>query len=348
MNAYWTQPQISMRLAQSVCIALLVSFMLLNSSTFAAEALISSNCNRKCGTGFPCPNYSCSPRAGDQVYLINTRCLPGGCGNTLPVDQMTVSRFDAGTGWIDSSVKQLLETESPSGLTSCYVHGNRMNENWVHRRGWAMYHELTRGLPAERNVRFIIWSWPTSPGGGIIQSTRENGVRADDDAYYLGSLINQMPAEEQISLSGFSFGARVISGALHLLGGGSIHARSLDQIAEKNHRYRVVFFAAASSCHWLSPGQYHSQAMSQMDRLLNIHNSSDPMLKRYKVVNQDPNDQALGYIGFCCKLAEGQWEKVTQINACNTIGKDHDWTKIACASYLMNHARVHLLWDAID
>ncbi|PHS12894.1 MAG: hypothetical protein COA78_07625 [Blastopirellula sp.] len=326
---------------------LLLFVLVFSHSTFADEST-SSACYRGCETGYPCPNYSCTPRAGDQVYLINTRCLPGGCGNTLPVDQMTVSRFEAGTGWVDSSVDQLLSTDSPSGVTSFYVHGNRMNEDWAHRRGWAMYHELTRGLPAERNVRFIIWSWPTAPGGGVIQGTRDNATRADDDAYYLGSLINQMPGNEKISLSGFSFGARVISGALHLLGGGSLHARSFDQIAEKENQYRVVFFAAATSSHWLSPDQYHSQAMSQVDRLLNLYNSADPMLKRYKVVNQDPNDQALGYTGFAYKLAEGEWEKVTQINACSTIGKDHDWNKFACAGYFMNQARAHLLWDAIE
>ena len=88
---------------------------------------------------------------------------------------------------------------------------------------------------------------------------------------------------------------------------------------------RVVLLAAAMDNHWWLPGRYHGECFSQVDRLLLLYNSCDPVLRFYPRLDRRRGAQALGYTGFCwtSRLGENA-ERLEQTNVCCRIGKTHD------------------------
>ncbi|RCS54564.1 hypothetical protein DTL42_05345 [Bremerella cremea] len=320
-------------------------FALLLLVVTTANVLADSSGYRESVDGYPCGYHCHTPRPGDEVYMISTRCLPGGCGWELPFEKVQIWHFVVGEGWVSIDWKELTEAESPGGLTSVYVHGNWMNSYWAQRRGWEMYHELTRDLPMDQKVRHVIWSWPTQEEKPALRSVRQNTVRADDDAYYLASYLRTLPTTEKVSLSAFSLGARVVTGACHLLGGGALHGRVLDKSEPNQHGYRVALFSAGVSSCAIWPGGHHGQALNVVDRLYNAFNSCDRVLKHYKLASRRRGDQAAGYIGFA--LTSEQRKKVEQVNAANVLGKEHSWDNVVCAYCVMERARDYLQWKEL-
>ncbi|MFI4876665.1 MAG: hypothetical protein ACIALR_15045 [Blastopirellula sp. JB062] len=289
---------------------------------------------RESDDGYCCPNYHEAIRPGDEIYIVSTRCLPGGCGYQLPVEQMSVERYDGQLGWVESSWEEATAGDQ-FDCTSVFVHGNWMNAWWAKRRGWAMYHEMTRGWNAERRLRYVIWSWPTQPDSKSLASIRRNAARADSEAYYLAWFLSQLPPDEKTSLSAFSLGARVVSGALTLQAGGAINGRMLANRTSGD--YRVVFFAAATTSSAFSNCRRSGVAMSRIERLVNFYNSADPVLKRYWLLAGRGN-KAMGYAG-ASGLNHEAWGKVQQYDGARIMGRDHDWDKYACNAWIMAQAR---------
>ncbi|WP_105353375.1 hypothetical protein [Blastopirellula marina] len=317
-------------------------FALLLLVVSSANIFAESAGHRQTENGYPC-GYAChNPRPGDEVYMVSTRCLPGGCGWELPVENAQIWHYVVGEGWVSIDWKEFTAAESPGGLTSVYVHGNWMDSYWAQRRGWEMYHEVTRDLSMEQKIRHVIWSWPTQEEKHALRSVREHTVRADDDAYYLASYLRTLPTSEQVSISAFSLGARVVTGACHLIGGGALHGRVLEKTEPNEKGYRIALFSAGDSYSAIWPGGHHGQALQVVDRLYNAFNSADRVLKHYKLASQRKGDQAAGYIGF--SLTSDQRQKVEQVNAANILGKEHSWDNVVCAYCLMERGRDYLQW----
>ena len=111
--------------------------------------------------------------------------------------------------------------------TDFYAHGNFESADDASERGLAVYGRISAQAPADQPFRFVIWSWPTDRGKHPLELTRMHARRADVDAYYLGWLVNRMNHQVKVGLMGYSLGARVATGALHLLGGGQLIGLSL-------------------------------------------------------------------------------------------------------------------------
>lgn len=321
-------------------------FALLLLVVFGLPARAESSGYRETENGYRC-GYTChTPRPGDEIYKISTRCLPGGCGWELPVENAQIWHFVVGEGWVPIDWQELTSAESPGGLTSVYIHGNWMDSYWAERRGWEMYHEVTRDLSMEQKIRHVIWSWPTQEEKPALRAVRQHAVRADDDAYYLASYLRTLPTDEQVSISAFSLGARVVTGACHLMAGGMLGGRILEPTERNEKGYRVALFSAGVTCSAIWPGGRNGQALEVIDRLYNAFNSSDRVLKHYKLASQRKGDQAAGYTGFA--LTGDQRQKVEQVNAANVLGREHSWDNVVCAYCLMERARDFLQWRELD
>ncbi|MEX1041432.1 MAG: hypothetical protein WDZ51_12415 [Pirellulaceae bacterium] len=322
------------------CLAILAIFLSLSATTTSAEYFSPTS-------ACPCPpsnsTFGRAVRAGDEVFLVSTRALPSHCQSEMLVGQMRVKRYDPALGWQPDSLAALTEKPSPGGQTQLLMHGNWMDAAWTERRGWEMYHQLIQGLPENQPIRYIIWSWPSDRQPKPLRTTRQNASRSDDEAFYVGWLLSQLPREERVSLIGFSLGARVLSGGLHLLGGGTLRGRALPDHESNTHGYRVAFWAGAVSVS--SPTLYGSrqQAWDQVDSLLNIFNSADPVLRRYHLVTRQKGDRAIGLNGIYVASADNR-EKLTQLNACRIVGKDHAWDRYIGSPTLMQRTRAQLTW----
>lgn len=282
-------------------------------------------------------------REGDEIFLVSTRALSSHCQSAMQVGQMRVKRYQPALGWQSADLTTLTETASPGGQTQLLMHGNWMDAAWAERRGWEMYHQLIQGLSADQPIRYIIWSWPSDRQPKPLRTTRQNAYRADDEAFYVGWLLSQLPPEERVGLIGFSLGARVLSGGLHLLGGGTLRGRALPEFEPNAHGYRVAYWAGAVSVGSTTLYGSRQQSWQQMDSLLNIFNSADPVLRRYHLVTQQKGDRAIGQNGMHISDAENR-EKLTQLNACRIVGKQHAWDRYIQSPSLMNRTRDQLIW----
>jgi hypothetical protein len=190
----------------------------------------------------------------------------------------------------------------------------------------------------EPPVRFVVWSWPNQREGRRFKDIREKGCRTDAEAFCLGWLIDKMGPEAEISAIGYSYGTRVITGGLHLVGGGDLDGLRLrttmvnasartaiyGDAARSARACRSVLLAAAMGDEWLVEGGFNSHALEQSSEMLSIYSSCDRVLKWYPVAARDHGD-ALGYRGLASQPPrEGGNGKFGELDVGYLIGSNHD------------------------
>ena len=230
------------------------------------------------------------PRSSDQIWLVNTRgvCdVSGGSG-------WSTARYDAGY-WKGADGNAFLASDDRETVTVIYVHGNRMDSAGAEARGLAIYRELFSSHEGGK-VRFVIWSWPSTQIHGLARDVRAKAARSDDEAYLLARFLAPIPENRRVGLIGFSYGARIIGGGLHILGGGQLVGRGME--SGERASLRIVYWAAAVQNDWLLPGNVHYRAMPLGQSWLNIYTNCDSVLWRFDKVDKCDGSPALGYVGL--------------------------------------------------
>jgi hypothetical protein len=147
----------------------------------------------------------------------------------------------------------------------------------------------------------------------------------------LAWLVNQTDPHIPVDFIGYSFGARIVTGALHVLGGGELMGHVLPEPLEKRLApMDCVLVAPAVNNDWLAIGHAHGQALTVVDKMLSLNNFCDMALKRYAVIDPCSKPVALGYTGAVGPLGDNG-EKLYQLNMCCAVGKQHYW-----ANYFYN------------
>jgi hypothetical protein len=165
---------------------------------------------------------------------------------------------------------------------------------------------------------------------------------SDVQSYYLAQCIQRMNPDLSISMIGYSYGARVITGAMELLAGGTIAGMRLDQPpTTRTGEMRAVLVAAAMDNDWLLPGRRNGEALELLDRLLVTRNPCDPALKWYPRLYRQRGADALGYTGPACPVALGpDVGKIELLDVAQSVGENHSWYDYLSAPPL----RVRLGW----
>ena len=240
-------------------------------------------------------------RPQDEIVIINVRSLCGSCDPASMREGLLVENYaiyDA-TGhrrWQRSDFESFLAYDS-SVPTIIYVHGNRITPSDARQQGLAVYRRMMQSGASGPPIRFVIFSWPSAQVGRLLRDVRVKAARTGPAGCQLAWLVDQLPVETPISLVGLSFGARVITGGLHLLGGGSLGHLALSQRVHPNRPpMNVVLISATMHAHWLGEGQYHGLAMTQVNRMLLINNCRDPAMRYYHLAFEG-RPQALGLRG---------------------------------------------------
>ncbi len=302
------------------------------------------------------PERVCEPDrcAGeDSVWLISTRHL--GCAQPghFTSEDLRVWQSQVGGRWRRSTVSELTSQvdadQDPNSVTTLYVDGNRVDAADAIRRGMRIYCELRQRTPAHRRFCHVIWSWPSDKVAAPVKDTRIKASRTISEGYYLGSFLAEMPSTKRISLIGYSFGPRIITKSLHLMGGGAADGMALPQekLVASPPRYRVVAFAAALDNDWLVPGRRHGQAISVIDRMLLIYNSRDAALKRYGRIYGRPGVEALGYTGLVHAVCLGDAaSRIDQMDATCVVGKQHNWDLYVADQNLMDSMSRYAVWES--
>jgi len=279
-----------------------------------------------------------------EVWVINTRCAPRASVSADADKRIRCCRRTADGRWERTSREQLLAPSEPAVPTAVFVHGNRDDTRSALADGLRLLSVL-RCQRAPGPFRFVIWSWPSDRIRGSNRvDVRLKAAYSDVQGYYLADFLRRIDPEVPVGLVGYSFGARVVTVALHLLDGGRLCGRVLpplsdDSAASKQGnsvdgipRRQAVLIAAAIDAHWLVPGQRHGRALTQVERLLVTRNVCDPVLRYYPLMYRRGGPQALGYTGAVCGRAD--LDRVEMVDVSPTVGRAHGWADYLAAPVL--------------
>ncbi len=286
-------------------------------------------------------------RLGDEIVVVNTRATCGSCDpeslrTGIKVENYAVCDETGRRRWLASDLESFLSFD-PSLPTVFYVHGNQMTNADAKCQGLALYRKLVNYGCGEQRIRFVIFSWPSARIAGLLlRDVRVKALRTGPAGCQLAWLLDQMPAETPVALIGFSFGARIVTGSLHVLGGGSL-CNGMG-LAERVHPDRApvnaVLIAAAVHSHWLGKGQYHGLAMTQVNRMFLLNNCNDLALRYYHLSTSDgSHPQALGICGPTCIDSEYA-AKIRMRDVSRYAGSQHDLFLYLCAP-----GAVGQVWD---
>lgn len=285
----------------------------------------------------------CEERPQDEIWLVSSRQV--GCVASGEEPDLRLQRYVPGSGWQTSSMSELCQPTSPDQITVIFVHGNRVSPCDVIPEGRQVYRILVGRASAAPAVRFVIWSWPSEQIRGQLRDVREKAARTDMAGYCLGWLLTHLPENQRVSLLGYSFGARIATGAMHLVGGGELAGRVLPARPDTAPHTHLVTIAGALHNGWLSPGGYHEQALTHLDHFLNLYNCCDPVLKRYHALYKHSQAVALGYAGMSTRDLGPAAERVHQIDVCQYVAHSHELLDYLQSSRLDEHIRSVLFWN---
>src|SRR5688500_9243627 len=162
----------------------------------------------------------------DRIYLISTR----GIGTRCDCDAMAhglrceelVHDPSGASRWNSLTWHELQAQFAEPLPTVVFVHGNRVENGEDKPHGLRFHRSLASRKPGDGPMRFIIWSWPSSQIRGVVNDYRVKAARTKPVSWQLAWAVDQMPPQTPLALVGYSYGARIVTGTLHLLGGGRL------------------------------------------------------------------------------------------------------------------------------
>lgn len=279
--------------------------------------------------GAPSYDGECDARPDlDRIWVFSTRGLRGGvCRAELTDPNFRVDRLDACGRVTRASAEEYVRSRDPSRPTVIYVHGNRMEHADAIGRGLFVYNQVARRCFRQGPVDWVIWSWPSEKRGILLGDVREKARRTDVEGLYLGSLLRVHTENGQpTTLIGYSFGGRIVSGALHALAGGDLRGRSLPGEGTVGAGFTAGMIAPAMENDWMSAGGYHRFATRNLEQLTVLYNRRDAVLKNYWRLDRIRNADALGYTGptsFAPRV-DGSRLPVRSRDCGSVVGFHHD------------------------
>lgn len=267
--------------------------------------------------------------ASSTLWEITTRRLPS---NSVqgPIQQMGLSTVE-NHKWRAANFEEFFgqaESSVSNRRTVIYVHGNWTSDQEARERGWLVYNRLISRT--REPIRFVVYSWAADREDGFARDLKNKQERLSTESYYLASLLQQIPEGEPLSLLGFSFGGAVVCGALHLDAGGALSGRKLEMTGH-HQDIRVSLTAPAFDRNSLGPQGVYRQALTNVDQVVNLYNSQDPILKRFRFINLDVSPVAAGFAGLrgpqdgvqggSGSLAQNP--KILQVDCGGEVGRTH-------------------------
>ncbi len=297
----------------------------------------------------PATALAATSRSADEILEVNVR--PASCATNattlaarIDVNEYALTGEVGSRGWVDSTLPRLTDPVSPDMVTIFFIHGNKVDPCMARDRGLRVYRSLMRCSCDDRPVRFVIFSWPATEVNGFLHDFRVKAARTRPVGWQLAWVLNQMPPDAKISLLGYSYGARIAGGALHLLRGGQLNGLTLsDPPAQPHVPMRVAFLAAATHAHWYGPNCYHGMAMEEIEHLILLNNEIDPAMRLYKWVEKNSSPQAMGLCGPA-RLSSDARRRVECYDCSDCVGRSHDLFKYLGTGRTMNRVWQNLTY----
>lgn len=288
-----------------------------------------------------------------EIYEISTRHL---CDRFRSISfeqpNVEVNKW-SGSRWVRSDVEQALPTNGSGILTIIYVHGNFMERNNALERVRIVDRYLRE--QTDRPYRLLMLSWPSQRESKPLRDVLANAESAECQSLYLAWMLQHLRNEPQVSILGFSFGARAVTGGLHLDAGGALpgFVSPPTSNTDPTMKYRVGLVAPAMDRNWIEANGKHQLAMTHVESMVNLYNSRDPILRRFRFIDRLSRPIAAGFAGFTgiAALADprvtsplaGQ-ERIRQYDCGSVIGTTHSEKSYYAECPYFRRIIQHLLW----
>jgi hypothetical protein len=276
-----------------------------------------------------------APAAAPQVWLISTRCAPR-CGDLeAGLERIAYWRLDPcdRCRWIAADAQTFHRDGDAAVPTAVFVSGYTAGPNTAIEEGGAICCDIERAAPG-RPFRFVIWWWPGDRDrhARISSDLRAKASECDAESYYLARTLPAVCPGTSVGLIGYSYGARIVGGALELLAGGEVAGHSLPAEARADwaaapRPVRAMFIGAAMDADWLAPGHRDGDALTMVQRLAVTQNCCDRALRFYTRLDGRGGPQALGWAG---PLGH-DGDKLEVLDVACSVGKKHDWYRYKAA-----------------
>jgi hypothetical protein len=277
--------------------------------------------------------------ADDQLFLVSTRQIGLRCEPAALLEGLVCERFvrsDCGVRWEPvawSEVYAELARPTPSIV---YVHGNRVDRGGDRVHGEMIFRTLAGPTPGATARTFVIWSWPSDRIPGPLKDYRVKASRTRQVAWQLAWTLDRLPHDADVTLIGYSYGARVVSGALHLLAGGTLDGLGLPappaalQTADVRRRpMKAALLAAAFDADEMAPWGSYGRALELVSQAVVITNRRDPAMRFYALSTPHSRQPAIGYEGPQGLGGQALAQRVRAIDVTRHVGPHH-----ALAEYL--------------
>ncbi|HEV3021563.1 MAG TPA: hypothetical protein VGX76_03825, partial [Pirellulales bacterium] len=246
--------------------------------------------------------------------------------------------------WRPSTFEAFLASDDPAVSTCIFVPGYEPDpktnqEKFTERStngGWLLYEQVA---PRCQPFRLVVFIWPAEreKRTRMVPNMRKKLGWAELHGWYMAWLLDQMHPDVPIGLTSDSLGASLLTGALHVLGGGSVGGQGLQRVHPERRPPRVAMMASTMSNSWLAPGRRHGLALTQVESMLITVNPQDRMLKLYRLARIGGGGFALGQTGEAGGLGEYR-DKVRYVNVNPYVRGRHWYT-----AYLKNPTFVNIM-----
>lgn len=276
----------------------------------------------------------------DEIWLISTRCLPGGvCDPACAAQQLRYWVRTPCSGWISASAEEFHAGTCAFSSTTVFLHGNRSKECDAVGYGMSLYRSLRCRTCCGVRMRFVIWSWPSDPipcGVRVFRDARVKYRRTEPQARIFAEWLDCVGSQTKLNLVGYSYGARIVLGALHLIGGGCIDGQGM---CHRNGCFipaNVALWAAATENNGLLNRRAFGCATRVIDCGLITLNRKDPVLRRYRRVVYSTWRGALGRTGIRGWGAACVLQGFEQLDVSQVIGRRHTIKRYLCADCVLD------------
>jgi len=260
-----------------------------------------------------------------EVWLISTRAAPRSAASRADDPRIQYWRMEK-NAWSPADAGMFQAIGHPEVPATFVVHGNRAGPDEAIQVGCSVHRHL-KGVQPDHPFRFAIWSWPSEQRcRGVRADVQLKAHYSDVQALYLAECLRNVSPDQPVTLVGYSFGERIVTGALELLAGGRVGGYRLGKpVVPRNAPWRAVLIAAALDAHWLLPGQRHGRALGQLDQMLVTVNPCDRVMRLYPRMYGRRGPEALGYFGMGCLPARSDRGKLEQLDVSCAVGTEHGW-----------------------
>lgn len=275
--------------------------------------------------------------AEESHWILSIRHCSQDCPRCACQFEFEVWQADWNGCWESSSMAAFQQSLIPGVPVCIMIHGSFVTEETVAEDSCRTFRWLRQAAP-DLPLQVVFISWPsdgifTLDPAVATSSLVPNidvgilGRRAELNGCRIAKLVQSLPPQSPVCLLGHSHGSRMVSSALHFLGGGELHGiRVCDG---PGRRVRGVLAAAAIDHDWLIPGERYGRALCGAECVLNLQSKHDWALSIYPL-RRPFSRRALGQTGFTSgdrRRLKHHAARAVNLDCSQELGIGHIWPR---------------------